>query len=101
MTISNLGKVIGGEGAGDVKYKAPFAVVCFLVLQLIFLSSDTALGDEPSFDCAKAATPVEKLICGSPELSDLDYALSWCYEDLRTVLNGRGKKSCNGAKLCG
>jgi uncharacterized protein YecT (DUF1311 family) len=32
-----------------------------------------------SFDCAKAATPTEKLICGDPELSQLDGQLAETY----------------------
>ncbi|MBT3217972.1 MAG: DUF1311 domain-containing protein [Proteobacteria bacterium] len=35
-----------------------------------------------SFDCAKAATPVEKLVCDSPELSQLDDDLGANYRGL-------------------
>lgn len=34
-----------------------------------------------SFDCAKAGTKVEKMICGSPELSHLDRDLAETYKD--------------------
>jgi uncharacterized protein len=33
-----------------------------------------------SFDCAKAATPTEKLICGNPQLSQLDGQLALAYQ---------------------
>jgi uncharacterized protein len=35
-----------------------------------------AKAQAPSFDCAKATTPVERLICGSPSLADLDAQLA-------------------------
>jgi uncharacterized protein len=34
---------------------------------------------QPSFDCAKASLPVERLICASPELSGLDEMLGRSY----------------------
>lgn len=37
-----------------------------------------------SFDCAKAASSVEKLICGSATLSELDDALDKAYKEART-----------------
>jgi uncharacterized protein len=39
------------------------------------------------FDCAKAATPTEKLICGDPQLSQLDGQLAHAY---RRALEGAG-----------
>jgi uncharacterized protein YecT (DUF1311 family) len=36
----------------------------------------------PSFDCAKAGTPVEKLICATPSVSALDLKLSESYKTL-------------------
>jgi uncharacterized protein YecT (DUF1311 family) len=36
----------------------------------------------PSFDCAKAATPSEKLICEDPELASLDQDMADAYGDL-------------------
>lgn len=38
----------------------------------------TALG--PSFDCTKAATPVEKMICDSAELAEVDQQLAATYK---------------------
>jgi uncharacterized protein YecT (DUF1311 family) len=54
-------------------------------------SSFSAIGqpayktDPPSFDCGKAATPVERLICRNVELSFLDRQMADSY---RMVLNG-------------
>lgn len=39
----------------------------------------------PSFDCAKATTPVEKAICDSPRLSELDRRMSTMYQELMSV----------------
>ncbi len=36
--------------------------------------------DPPSFDCAKAATPVERLICKDGELSFLDSQMANSYQ---------------------
>jgi uncharacterized protein len=41
----------------------------------------------PSFDCARAGTGTEKLICSSPELSDLDARLSDAYSQARKTLS--------------
>lgn len=45
----------------------------------------------PSFDCGKASTKVEKLICSNPELSQLDASLAETYKEAlakdRSVLN--------------
>lgn len=42
-----------------------------------------------SFDCSKAATPTEKLICGNPRVSELDEHLGRYYGAARVEL-GRG-----------
>lgn len=34
----------------------------------------------PSFDCAKAGTPVERAICGDPKLAELDVAMANAYK---------------------
>lgn len=39
----------------------------------------------PSFDCAKASTAIEGMICGNAELADLDSRLAVAYRDLRQV----------------
>jgi tetratricopeptide (TPR) repeat protein len=43
-----------------------------LALELERLGALIAVNDRPSFNCAKATRPVEKAICASPELANLD-----------------------------
>lgn len=43
-----------------------------------------------SFDCAKAVTPVEKAICASPEVSDLDEYLGRYYHAARAEVGSAG-----------
>src|SRR5262249_45269361 len=38
--------------------------------------------DPPSFDCQKAATPIERLICQDVELSSLDRHLAYSYNEV-------------------
>ncbi|MGL5738758.1 MAG: lysozyme inhibitor LprI family protein, partial [Plesiomonas shigelloides] len=45
-----------------------------------------------SFDCAKAVTPLEKLICDDPYLSALDESLAGAYK-VALVDNPKVKKS--------
>ena len=46
----------------------------------------------PSFDCAKAATPLERAICKSPELAKADRDVSAAYAALAARLNGAAKE---------
>jgi uncharacterized protein len=50
-----------------------------LLLLLVCLTVHSGHADGPSFDCRKAASPAEKAICGSAELSTLDsrMAAAW------------------------
>jgi tetratricopeptide (TPR) repeat protein len=47
-----------------------------LALELERLGAMMALAGKPSFDCATARRPVEKAICASPDLADLDRQIS-------------------------
>lgn len=49
------------------------------VLAAVALFAGPARG--ASFDCAKAASPIEKLICGDPALSSADEALATAWRD--------------------
>ena len=40
-----------------------------------------AASPQPSFDCAKASTPAEKLICGDSDLASLDRAMAAAYQE--------------------
>ena len=44
-------------------------------------SAPSATANSPSFDCRKATTTVEKLVCNSPELSKLDVSLAETYKE--------------------
>ena len=58
------------------KHRLP---VFTLVSALAFIGPAHAAS--PSFDCAKAATPIEKLICKEPQLADLDARLETTIRD--------------------
>ena len=47
---------------------------------------------QASFDCAKASTRIEKLICSDSELASLDIELSRAYANARNSLDAAGKK---------
>lgn len=51
----------------------------FPMAACLCLASASAWPAPPSFDCAKASSEVEKLICGDPELAQLDRSLSDLY----------------------
>lgn len=47
---------------------------------------------KPSFDCSKASTNAEKLVCSDNELASLDNELSKAYSNARNSLDSAGKK---------
>lgn len=47
---------------------------------------------KPSFDCAKASTNAEKLVCSDDELARLDNELANAYKNARNSLDAAGKK---------
>lgn len=50
-----------------------------MIRRLVFTASLAMAGSAvaaPSFNCAKAATPVEKSICGNLRLADQDAAIA-------------------------
>lgn len=47
----------------------------------------------PSFDCAKAATPVEKSLCGNSKLGDQDAAIAQQYKAVREQLDPEAAKA--------
>lgn len=58
-------KLNPNHAAAKGNYKA-------LALEIERLGALIAVNDKPSFNCAKARRPVEKAICASPELANLD-----------------------------
>lgn len=63
--------------------------LCFLVA---FALSATAFGYAQSFDCSKAATPYEKLICSNKDLSAADSQLASAYKAALAQLSPEGKQ---------
>lgn len=55
------------------------SVLAFLLLALLASLITPASLDAASFDCARAKTRVEKLVCAEPELSNLDEELAEQY----------------------
>ena len=51
--------------------------IAWIILGLMFLLTTSRAA---SFDCGKALTKVEKLICGDTELSKLDESLNKAYQ---------------------
>jgi uncharacterized protein len=64
--------------------RRPPTLVSFLVGSAVALAP-AARARAAGFDCAKAAAPTEKLICGDPQLSQLDGQLAQAY---RRALEG-------------
>jgi len=58
----------------------PKIQVATLACLLLLLCSSWACSQGPSFDCAKATTTIEKMICADAELSRLDLELGRLYE---------------------
>jgi len=67
---------VNGAGVSSSMDTAPFRIVRY---------KPPAGG--PSFDCAKASTPIERAICGDWEVSGLDLQLSEVYEKGRRGLD--------------
>jgi uncharacterized protein len=56
-------------------------------------------GFAASFDCRKAGTPVEKLVCADPVLGRLDEALDANYQAMLTVDVGRSRQALRSEQL--
>jgi uncharacterized protein len=72
-----------------------FAVVAFsLALARILLSHPAAIAQspQPSFDCSKATTRIESIICSDPELAELDANLGRVYKQEYARLVGDDRK---------
>jgi uncharacterized protein len=55
------------------------------IAALLLTVSAAAFAAGPSFDCAKASSNVEKMICGNDQLQKLDVALSKNYKSMMAV----------------
>ncbi|MEI9984036.1 MAG: lysozyme inhibitor LprI family protein [Aliidongia sp.] len=59
----------------------------------VAIGGGPALAAGPSFDCSRAAAPVEKLICGSPALSALDDKLAAAFRARHDAADDAGRAS--------
>ena len=70
---------------------APLVAACFVAVMAMSAASAPLAARparvSPSFDCAKAATKVEKTICGSPSLSGADAEVATLYRQRRHELS--------------
>lgn len=67
-----------------------------MIRHLVFAASLTMAGSAaaaPSFNCAKATTPVEKAICAHPPLADQDAAIAQQYKEKLGKLDADAAKS--------
>lgn len=62
-----------------------------IVALLLVWGSGSAKADGPSFDCAAAKAPIERLICADPALSQADADMAKAYQALRQTLDARGR----------
>jgi tetratricopeptide (TPR) repeat protein len=67
-----------------------------LALELERLGALKAVAGKPSFNCATARRPVEKAICASPELADLDREVHGSY--IRAIREARGPREIRTLK---
>ena len=56
-------------------------------VSLLMLPNEISAKTSPSFDCAKAATEVEKLICSDDELAKLDVEMNKSYHAFMKTLD--------------
>ena len=59
----------------------------FIILCALLFSSITTAKEQPSFDCNKATTEVEKIICSDEELSKLDVEMNKWYNAFMKTLD--------------
>jgi uncharacterized protein YecT (DUF1311 family) len=65
---------------------------CALASAFLVTLAGTALAQGPSrLDCAKAATPIERAICATPELAAIDRKMSAAYAALAGKLSGAAR----------
>lgn len=67
--------------------------LALLALALLLPALPAAAQEGPSFDCAKAATKVEKQICEDWTLSAFDRWVAQLYKELRGALDAKGQEA--------
>ena len=69
------------------RWRGPAFVVAFAMVPMLSHTGATA-----SFPCAAAMAPRERLICGNPDLSRADEALTTAYKAALSALSERGRE---------
>lgn len=74
--------------------RASTAIYVFVAAWALVLAgaSSANAARQASFDCAKAAAPVELLICGDDEMAALDREMGELYKSYRSTLSADGRK---------
>lgn len=67
-----------------------FVLLAPLALGAQLSATKPAISPEPSFDCAKASSAVERAICNDPVLSTEDTVMARLYTSARISVTGRG-----------
>ena len=67
-------------------------LTCLGLLCIAVTIPVTTFAASPSFDCAKASSSVEKLICNDAELAKLDNSLTSLYHQLMKNLSAADQK---------
>ncbi len=68
------------------------------ILSVTLLASLCGQAHSASFDCSKASSHIEKMICNNAELSKLDSELLPIYKQARQVTNNSANFKANGRK---
>jgi uncharacterized protein len=71
----------------------------FALLAIVGFFAISGTASAAGFDCARAKSPREQLICREPVLSDLDEQLGRVYQERRAVLSPRGAELLHRSEL--
>ena len=72
--------------------KSSIIAMGIALLGQLFVASPSDAQNRPSFDCRRAATTTEYLICDERQLSRLDREMADAYQTLRASVRGREKR---------
>lgn len=71
-------------------------ISCFIMMAVLMGAQTFLPAAAASFDCKKAASEVEKLICENPELSRLDEGMTQMYEKARASVPDKPSRDLGG-----
>jgi uncharacterized protein len=64
----------------------------FIIILLATFISDTSIANAASFNCNRASTCTENVICDTPQLSSLDSRMNRLYNELQNMSTKRGAR---------